>query len=287
VKKFKIKSFCKVNLSLRVLKKKKVGYHDIASLITFCNIYDEISISKINRKKDEINFLGKFKNGINKKLNTITKVLLLLRKRNYLWKQNFKISIKKNIPHGSGLGSGSAHAANLLNFFNSKMNLKIKKFEIKKIARKIGFDVPISLEKKNTLLTGERGKILRSNKELKFNILIVYPNIICSTKKIYQRNKKFTHKKYSPNFLTTYKNKIIDYLINENNDLEEIVIKTYPRVNEIINYIKTQKGCYLSRITGSGSACIGIFSNMKTAISAKKMIKLKFPKYWCVVSKTI
>ena len=56
---------------------------------------------------------------------------------------------------------------------------------------------------------------------------------------------------------------------------------------EIIDYIKSQKGCYFSRITGSGSACIGIFSNMRYAIYAKKLIKLKYPKYWCAVSKTI
>ena len=41
------------------------------------------------------------------------------------------------------------------------------------------------------------------------------------------------------------------------------------------------------RITGSGSACIGIFSNMKSAVYAHKLIKLKHPKYWCAISKTI
>ena len=74
---------------------------------------------------------------------------------------------------------------------------------------------------------------------------------------------------------------------NEENDLEKTVISIYPRIKKIIDYIKSQKGCYFSRITGSGSACIGIFSNMKNAIYAQKLIKLKYPKYWSVVSKTI
>ena len=81
--------------------------------------------------------------------------------------------------------------------------------------------------------------------------------------------------------------KLINFLKNENNDLEEVVMKIYPKVKKIVDYIKTQKGCYFSRITGSGSACIGIFSNMDNAIYAQKLIKLKYPKYWCVVSKTI
>jgi len=81
--------------------------------------------------------------------------------------------------------------------------------------------------------------------------------------------------------------KLIDFLKNEDNDLEKTVIRIYPKVKKIITFIKSQKGCYFSRITGSGSACIGIFSNMKNAIYAQKLIKLKYPKYWCVVSKTI
>ena len=76
-------------------------------------------------------------------------------------------------------------------------------------------------------------------------------------------------------------------LIKENNDLEKTVIKIYPKIKGIIEYIKSLDGCYFSRITGSGSACIGLFSNMKNAVYAKKLIKLKYPNYWCVVSKTI
>jgi 4-diphosphocytidyl-2-C-methyl-D-erythritol kinase len=287
VKKFKIKSFCKINLSLRVLKRLSNGYHNIKSLVTFCDLHDLISISKIKGVNDKISFSGRFKKGVNKKSNTITNVLYLLRKRNFFQKQAFKIDIQKNIPHGSGLGGGSSNAANVLNFFNSKMRLKLNKDEISKIAYQIGFDTPVSLEKKNTLLTGKKGEILRLNQKFRLNILIVYPNVICSTKKIYANNKKFTFLRSQSNFYIKDKNKLIDFLKNENNDLEKTAIKFYPKVRKIINFIKSQNGCYFSRITGSGSACIGIFSNMKSAVFAQKFMKLKFPNYWCVVSKTI
>ena len=81
--------------------------------------------------------------------------------------------------------------------------------------------------------------------------------------------------------------KLINLLIKQSNDLQDSVVKIYPEIKKIIDYIKSQQGCYFSRITGSGSACIGIFSNMKNAICAQKLIKLKYPKCWCVVSKTI
>jgi len=194
VKKFKIKSFCKINLSLRVLKRLSNGYHNIKSLVTFCDLHDLISISKIKGVNDKISFSGRFKKGVNRKSNTITNVLYLLRKRNFFQKQAFKIDIQKNIPHGSGLGGGSSNAANVLNFFNSKMRLKLNKDEISKIAYQIGFDTPVSLEKKNTLLTGKKGQFFRLNQKFRLNILIVNPNVICSTKKIYANNKKFTFK---------------------------------------------------------------------------------------------
>ena len=284
---FKIRSYCKINLSLRVLKKLNSGYHNIISLITFCDLHDVISISKIRNLKDKINFSGKFKKGINEKSNTITEVLNLLRNKKLLENQAFKINIKKNIPHGSGLGGGSSNAADLLNYFNLKMKLKLNKNKIKKLASQIGSDVPVNLERKNTFLTGKKDKILRFSQKFKLNLLIVYPNLICSTKKIYQKNKKISFSKRQPSFSAISNKKLINFLKSEHNDLEKTVIKIYPKVKKIIDYIKSQKGCYFSRITGSGSACIGIFSNMKNAIYAQKLIKLKYPKYWCAVSKTI
>ena len=287
MKNFKIKSFCKINLYLRVAKRLNNGYHNIRSLISFCNLSDIISVSKIKGNKDNINFIGNFKKGINKKSNTIVEVLKLLRKNNFLKNQAFKISIEKNIPHGSGLGGGSADAAALLSSLNLKMNLKLSKSLLYKIANKTGFDVPIYLIRKNTLLTGNKRQLIRLNKKFHLNILIVYPNLICSTKKIFKKNKIYTLIKPQSKLSIENKNKLITLLKNEENDLEKSVVSLHPKVGRIIDFVKNQKGCYFSRITGSGSACIGIFFNMKTSILAKKMIKKKFPNYWCVISKTI
>ena len=97
MKNCKIKSYCKVNLSLRVLKKLKNGYHNIMSLITFCDLHDVISISETNLLKDKISFSGRFGKDIKLDLNTVTKVLHYLRKKKFLKKRSFSINIKKNI----------------------------------------------------------------------------------------------------------------------------------------------------------------------------------------------
>ena len=287
MKKFKIKSYSKVNLYLKVLKKLSNGHHSISSLITFCEPYDVISISINKDSKDYISFSGKFRKKIDKNFNTITKLLYLLRKNNLLKKTFFKININKKIPHGSGLGGGSANAASFLNFLRKKKYLKISKNKINKIASNVGFDVPISLEKKNTFLTGKHNEIIRLSRKFKFNILIVYPNIICSTKKIYKNKNQSKSKKEGVLDFKKNKHHIIKFLKKERNDLQVVTIKLYPKIKKIIDLIKNQDGCYFSRITGSGAACFGIFTNMKTAISTKKLIHTKFPNYWCAVSKTI
>ena len=287
MKKFKIKCFCKVNLCLKVIKKITKNYNVIKSLIMICNIYDIITISTNNDSRDKISFSGKFKKGINKKNNTISKALLLLRKKKLLTNQYFNINVKKNIPHGSGLGGASSNAANLINFLKQKKFLKINENSKAKIARKIGFDVPILLNNKNCIIEGPKEKILNLKENFKLNILIVYPNFVCSTKKIYKINKKISlNKKWNYKKISTNK-EFINFLLMENNDLQQSAIELYPKIKTLINIISAQHGCYFSRITGSGSACIGIFCNMKSANSAKKRIKSKFPKFWCVVSKTM
>ena len=52
---------------------------------------------EIKNSKDKISFSGKFKKNIDIRSNTVTKVLNLLRKNNFLKNKYFKINIQKNI----------------------------------------------------------------------------------------------------------------------------------------------------------------------------------------------
>ena len=93
MKTFLIYSFCKINLSLRVIEKLCSGLHKVQSVVTFANLFDIIKIKEINEVRDQIKFYGKFKHNINLKNNTILKTLDILRKNNYLKKKRFKIYI--------------------------------------------------------------------------------------------------------------------------------------------------------------------------------------------------
>ena len=131
----------------------------------------------------------------------------------------FRIKIKKNIPHGSGLGGGSSDAASLINFFNSKMNLKLNNSKIYKLANLVGADVSCNLVKKNLYLTGKKMKILKLNN--KFNILIVFPNIWCSTRRIYSKNRSFSSLNSVSSNVLNNKRRLIRFLQNEHNDFRK------------------------------------------------------------------
>ena len=95
MKTFLIYSFCKINLSLRVIEKLCSGLHKIQSVVTFANLFDIIKIKEINAEQDQINFYGKFQYNINLKKNTILKTLDILRTNNYLKKKNLKSILRK------------------------------------------------------------------------------------------------------------------------------------------------------------------------------------------------
>ena len=67
----KIKSFAKVNLALNVTGK-LVSLHKIESIISFINLYDLITIKKINNTNHQIFFSGMFSKNI-KTNNTVKK----------------------------------------------------------------------------------------------------------------------------------------------------------------------------------------------------------------------
>ena len=146
---YKIKSYAKINISLKVLGKLKSNLHKIESLVSFINLYDEIFIKKINNKDHKIIFYGKFSKGISKN-NTISSLLKIIEKK--LYGQKYLVKVNKKIPQKSGMGGGSMNASSLLKFLiiNQKLNLSSK--EIFKISSKIGSDVVIGMQQKSSIL---------------------------------------------------------------------------------------------------------------------------------------
>ena len=277
----KLKSWAKINLSLNLIKRLSNNYHSIESLITFVQIFDEIKIKTLNKKEHKISFSGKFSKGIGKR-NTVYKLLKLLEKKKIINKK-FEINIKKNIPQKSGMGGGSMNAASILSYFMKKRILNISNKKAKDLAYKVGSDVVLGLEKKNSILFKNK-KIGRLNKKIDFHVLIVMANEGCSTKYIFSKVKKYSKPLYfniNKRFFET------NYLVQSNNDLENVVFKKYSKIKNLKYFLSNLPNIVFTRMTGSGSAIVAYFKSKKAVNNAARIFRRKYKNYWYIVSKTI
>ena len=277
-----LKSFSKINLSLKVNRKlKNSRLHEIQSYFCLVNLYDDIKIKKIKDQKDIIRFRGKFSKYIKKSSNSVIDVLNILRERNLI-SSYYSVSINKKIPVFGGMGGGTSNAICLVKHLTRN---KIDKNLLKVLSKRIGSDVRIFFYQQGFI--SNLKKIYSFQKKHCLYFLLVYPTIKCSTKYIYSKVRKFSQKSDFSFKKIEVKNKFIKLLINENNNLQSIVENKYPTIKRLIIEIRQRKGCYFSRMTGSGSVCYGVFKSKKSAKAALNIIKVKYPKYSSWVAKTI
>ena len=276
-----LKSYSKVNLSLRVNNKLKSGLHEIQSYYCLVNLSDKIHISKTNKKKDKIVFKGQFVKHIKKTNNSIINILKFLRKLKLI-SSYYSLIVTKNIPVFSGLGGGTSNAAFILKFF---LKDKIDKIILNKTEKLIGSDLRLFLYKQGYLENLKTIKALKKRQKLFF--LLSSPKINCSTREIFSKVTRSSKKtKFNFKKINT-REKFIKYISAEKNELQSIVEKKYPIIKKLLINISAEKGCYFSRMTGSGSVCYGLFNSERNTKKALRKIKIKHPKFWFSIAKTV
>ena len=278
---FKIKSYAKVNLALNVISK-KTKLHKIESIVSFINFHDLIHLKYIKEKNHKIIFRGRFSKNIKKK-NTVSNLFKLLDQKNVLNKRKFEVVIIKNIPQQAGLGGGSMNAASLINFFIKRKILRLSKNELIKLTSKIGSDVILGVKPTNSVLS-YNNKIKKFHKNINLYTLVVKPNFGCSTKYIYSKVRSFSKPKFIKPKQTMFEAK---YLKKQNNDLESIAFKKYPKLKKIKSFLLNIKNNIFVRMSGSGSSIVAYFYSKKACDEAYRQFKVKFTGHWCITSKTI
>ena len=67
-------------------------------------------------------------------------------------------------------------------------------------------------------------------------------------------------------------------------NITELSVRDFKK---LLTDISSERGCYFSRITGSGSVCYGLFDSVSSAKKALSQIKIKHPKFWFSIAKTV
>tara|TARA_B100000963_G_scaffold54583_1_gene42750 strand:- start:1994 stop:2830 length:837 start_codon:yes stop_codon:yes gene_type:complete len=276
-----IKSYSKINLTLKVNSRTKSGLHEIQTFYSWINLIDKININKIKKKKDRISFKGPFAKLVKNKNNTVNKLLKRLRELNLI-SSYYSIVITKNIPVFSGLGGGTSNAAFILKYLlKNKINISL----LNKIEELIGSDFKLFFNNQGYLKN--LGKIIGFKKRHNFCFVLIQPKIKCSTKEIYSKVKNFSVKESLNKNVVNSKKELMDYLLKNRNDLQFIVEKKYPLIKRLLKDINSEKGCHFSRLTGSGSVCYGLFRDQFMAKKALYKLKIKYPKFWFSIAKTV
>ncbi len=276
-----IKSYSKINLSLNVNSKYVNGLHEIQSLYCWINLFDKIRINKIKKNKDIIIFRGPFAKLVKVENNTIFNLIKKLRELNLI-SSYYSIIITKNIPVFGGLGGGTSNAIFILKYL---LRNKINNNLLNKIKFIVGSDSKLFFQKQGFLKN--LGSLIDIKIKQKFYFVLIQPRVKCSTKEIYSNVRNFSKKENFNKNLINSRNKFLKYLSNSKNDLQEIVEIKYPAIKKILTNIKSEKGCYFARMTGSGSVCYGLFEDKIEAKQALNKLKKKYPKFWVSLAKTV
>ena len=117
----------KINLFLKVNKKRSDGFHNIESRFQLINLFDEITIKKTNNKNISLKSNIRNKSFLNK--NIILDACLKL-KEAIGEDLGCEITVIKNIPMGAGLGGGSSNAASTLVGLNNLFRLNLSHIKL-------------------------------------------------------------------------------------------------------------------------------------------------------------
>ena len=264
-------SRAKVNLYLQVLGKRSDGYHFLDSLVAFPRIGDNIFIELA--EEISLKIVGKFAGELSARDNLILEAAKLL----YRAGLGASITLNKELPISSGLGGGSSNAAVVLKILSELWGRPMPNLDD---LVSIGADVPVCLNWDLQRMSGVGEKLEKVDQPPLMWIVLVNRGEKISTRSVFEGVQSFSDK--NSGLLPVFKTEelFLEYLLTRENDLEAPVLERFPQIQNLLNAIKKTYGCSMSRMSGSGATCFGIFLKKYDAYQASKKLTESFPNAW-------
>lgn len=277
----------KVNLHLHVTGKRADGYHDLDSLVSFADIGDVLFFEKARGFSFSADgqFAGAFTGA---ELDTSPGSKNLVVKAawaisNLLARElNVEITLQKNLPLGSGLGGGSADAAACLWGLCQYWGLTLPATHLASLAAQLGSDVPVCLNMETVVMRGTGDRLHDAPAFPELPLLLVWPGRPVATRDVFTTLslKRFSQDVSFPDGFESVP-ALCDYLKQETvNDLSGRAAEVLPVIGTALHEIGVRPGCALARLSGSGSACFGIFNSQDQCQSAAETLAAQNPGWW-------
>jgi len=248
-----VRAPAKINLSLLIAGKRPDGFHEIETIMAKVDFFDEILIEHNDKAGVELVCKGPLRAPEGKDNLVYKAADMLLKSRGQ--PTGIKITLTKNIPAGSGLGSASSDAAATLIGLNKFLNLGLSKIQLAELAAKLGSDVAFFLDGPLAFCTGRGEKIKKLEKDFSFSAFLVLPDISVSTQKVYAN---YTHEPALYERLSSEINGLVEKnridLVTETcaNMLEKSCLSLYGQLAELKARLESL-GVDSLCLTGSGS----------------------------------
>jgi 4-diphosphocytidyl-2-C-methyl-D-erythritol kinase len=245
----------KINIGLRVTRRRSDGFHDIETLFYPVGLCDalEFVVPPGKVDDDELTVTGIDIRTRHDK-NLVIRAVRKLREKYHI--PFLRIHLHKVIPSGAGLGGGSSDAACIIRSINRCFDLSISKEEMKGYALELGSDCPFFIDPVPSIATGRGEELIPVTPFLQgLNILMINPGIHISTRDAYLNSTPSVPGRSLKQLITggpaEWKKKI-------KNDFEDYAFRLYPQIMEIKKSLYLTGAVYAS-MSGSGSTVYGIF----------------------------
>ena len=244
---------CKINIGLRVVRKREDGYHDLETIFyPVRGLHDELKVERV----DDFEFIQEgLAVDCPAEDNLIIKCYLRMRNK-YPEVGNVRIRFRKNIPFGAGLGGGSSDAAHMAMALNEIFALGLSKEQLAEEVRELGADCPFFIYNTPCYAEGIGDKLSPIPLDLNgLRLVMIKPNCGVSTKEAYAGIK--------PKGCSELANMAQDrsnLFHAAYNDFEDTVFVVHPEIGEI-KQRPLDAGAVYAAMSGSGSTVFGLFEN--------------------------
>ncbi len=184
--------------------------------------------------------------------------------------------LKKNLPNAAGLGGGSSDAAATLQAISRMTGQPIPESAIT-----LGADVPVCLMGRAARMSGIGDKLESVAGMPMLNAVLVNPGRPVPTKLVFERltcKENPPMPEQLPTGLSAAE--LTEWLGSMRNDLEAPAMKAEPVIAQVFETLSKTPGCLLTRMSGSGGTCFGIYKDRETANSAAGRLKEQNPAWW-------
>lgn len=258
----------KINLTLHVTGRREDGHHLLDSLVMFADLGDTIHVSPA--AKTMLTVKGPMARGV-----PVDERNIMIRAA-ALAKVTSAMRLIKELPHAAGIGGGSSDAAATLRALSDLSGRPIPGD-----AATLGADVPVCLLKQTARMrgVGEYVDVLSGLPTL--HAVLVNPNLPVLTTEVFKRLKK-SDNPAMPDSIPRGQSaaEFIEWLGKMRNDLEAPAIEAEPVIKQVFDALAVTPGCQLTRMSGSGGTCFGLYYDLETASSAAGRLNEQQPDWW-------